>query len=337
MVVTGSAVLAKPQKEPAFSKKHVPSGLSTLFKPQPEMIMGVWAAWVILFIFFHVVVWVDPVYKFVVTDWEPFLYTLVGIEAVFLLTWFRLATVCPSDPGVIRTFQVDITQMLANAATGVVPPEASYCRTCMIRKPIRSKHCAQCGVCVARMDHHCGWINRCVGYGNHRLFVCFLLLHIIVVVGFVLLAGVVFQLPAFPPARQLDATLGSSVMRVWMQVPDLVADHLLALMVFLWGIGTVIGLSFMAVQHLGNMARNLTVNESINWRRYPYLKADPKNNSKAADKLPRLLNPFDKGGWHNTLEFWTRSGSSALDYRTVFRLPNAVDEPEEPIINVQVV
>ncbi|TMW66939.1 hypothetical protein Poli38472_012058 [Pythium oligandrum] len=264
MVVTGSVVLAKPQKEPAFSKKHEPSGLSTLFKPQPEMIMGVWAAWVILFIFFHVVVWVDPVYKFVVTDWEPFLYTLVGIEAVFLLTWFRLATVCPSDPGVIRTFQVDITQMLANAATGVVPPEASYCRTCMIRKPIRSKHCAQCGV-------------------------------------------------------------------------PLVADHLLALMVFLWGIGTVIGLSFMAVQHLGNMARNLTVNESINWRRYPYLKADPKNNSKAADKLPRLLNPFDKGGWHNTLEFWTRSGSSALDYRTVFRLPNAVDEPEEPIINVQVV
>lgn len=28
--------------------------------------------------------------------------------------------------------------------------------------------------CVLRMDHHCVWINQCVGYKNHKHFILFL-------------------------------------------------------------------------------------------------------------------------------------------------------------------
>lgn len=28
--------------------------------------------------------------------------------------------------------------------------------------------------CVLKMDHHCPWINNCVGWGNHAHFVTFL-------------------------------------------------------------------------------------------------------------------------------------------------------------------
>lgn len=30
--------------------------------------------------------------------------------------------------------------------------ETHFCTTCMIRKPLRSKHCRRCGRCVARED-----------------------------------------------------------------------------------------------------------------------------------------------------------------------------------------
>lgn len=31
------------------------------------------------------------------------------------------------------------------------------------------------GRCVLKMDHHCPWINNCVGWGNHAHFIFFLM------------------------------------------------------------------------------------------------------------------------------------------------------------------
>jgi palmitoyltransferase len=49
------------------------------------------------------------------------------------------------------------------------------CRTCHLLKPPRSKHCTVCKRCVARLDHHCVFINNCVGYGNQHWFLLLLL------------------------------------------------------------------------------------------------------------------------------------------------------------------
>ncbi|XP_018529365.1 palmitoyltransferase ZDHHC23-B isoform X1 [Lates calcarifer] len=81
----------------------------------------------------------------------------------------------------------DVTMTVPNRAgsaeqSGVELKESSrrnWCPVCRVVRPPRAGHCRICGVCVLRLDHHCVWINSCVGQANHRSFLLTLVLFLL--------------------------------------------------------------------------------------------------------------------------------------------------------------
>ena len=59
--------------------------------------------------------------------------------------------------------------------------DEKYCKKCNLEKINRSKHCIICDKCIEKFDHHCIWINNCVGAKNIRYFFYFIFIHWILV------------------------------------------------------------------------------------------------------------------------------------------------------------
>lgn len=93
--------------------------------------------------------------------------------------------------------------------------EANFCVHCMVRRPLRSKHCRRCNRCVAKEDHHCPWVDNCVANNNHRhfvLYISFLEVGILLLVRLVLSYLTILPPPTEQPecnvlAPELCATL----------------------------------------------------------------------------------------------------------------------------------
>lgn len=93
------------------------------------------------------------------------LYIIAGIT--FLISYFYMTT---SDPGIlISNYYVSWLEIVERKID-----INALCPYCKVQKASHVKHCHCCGHCVEYFDHHCHWINNCIGEKNSVPFMFFL-------------------------------------------------------------------------------------------------------------------------------------------------------------------
>ncbi|XP_074605658.1 palmitoyltransferase ZDHHC3-A [Brevipalpus obovatus] len=105
---------------------------------------------------------------------ENSLYKLVNIviyEILFFLAISSHLRTMLTDPGAVPR---GTATKEAIESLGLIEGQVLYkCQKCCSIKPERAHHCSVCQRCIRKMDHHCPWVNNCVGLNNQKYFVLF--------------------------------------------------------------------------------------------------------------------------------------------------------------------
>eukprot|EP01130_Rhizamoeba_saxonica_P019155 TRINITY_DN9820_c0_g1_i1.p1 TRINITY_DN9820_c0_g1~~TRINITY_DN9820_c0_g1_i1.p1 ORF type:complete len:565 (-),score=83.68 TRINITY_DN9820_c0_g1_i1:24-1718(-) len=213
------------------------------------------------------------------------LYSITSFSGLFFFSSNVAFVVCyaklvAASPGEAIKTHFDREEFIATLEAASEYPQ--YCMTCMIKKPIRAKHCRTCKRCVSKFDHHCPWTNGDIGPNNHKIFIATLSIIVVNHLQFLLF---IFN---------FAWNYGDLVQMYY--------THTLVVILFVYHFASTCWQSYTLLTQLWLISRSLTTNEYMNQKRYSYL-LDPVTK--------RFKNPFDK---HSIIENFKDFMNTRVEY-----------------------
>eukprot|EP00743_Colponemidia_sp_Colp-15_P005548 GILK01005968.1.p1 GENE.GILK01005968.1~~GILK01005968.1.p1 ORF type:complete len:550 (+),score=89.42 GILK01005968.1:52-1650(+) len=208
-----------------------------------------------------------------------FLLTSLLTVLFHALTWL-------SDPGYLHRSKLPLVELLEKHDVYLVCPE------CQAVKPERTRHCHFCKRCVMRFDHHCPWVNNCIGIQNHGLFFTFICCFLLDLILCIVVSIILFVGESSPPIDWLSTAVTGWEGRKYIALAlVIVAGSLFIPASLLW------------VVHVRNVCTNMTTGETCG-HNYSLIK-DDSSNSKSR---------FDRGSARKNCKEMC-CGSTSSDYR----------------------
>uniref|UniRef100_A0A671YQH3 Palmitoyltransferase n=1 Tax=Sparus aurata TaxID=8175 RepID=A0A671YQH3_SPAAU len=209
----------------------------------------------------------------------PFLLNTLALFYNFGKSW-------KSDPGIIKASEEQKKKTIVELAETGSLDLSIFCSTCLIRKPIRSKHCAVCNRCIAKFDHHCPWVGNCVGIGNHRYFMGYL---------FFLLCMICWMIYGCISYWRIHCATSYAKDGFWLYLTQIASCSPWMFWMFLNSVFHFMWVAVLIMCQLYQIAAlGITTNERMNARRYKHFKVTATS----------IESPFNHGCFRNLIDFF---------------------------------
>ncbi|KAG2393659.1 hypothetical protein C9374_007190 [Naegleria lovaniensis] len=126
---------------------------------------------------FQVIAWIGLVFMHV--DFYIMVTTVSRIEYQVIATViYFILSIISATTHIILTFYDAADEHIKLKEKGLEPvyegKKIVFCKHCKLIVYETSKHCKLCMKCVQGFDHHCRWLNMCIGEKNYKIFFVFL-------------------------------------------------------------------------------------------------------------------------------------------------------------------
>ena len=113
-----------------------------------------------------------------------FLIFYIIFTIAFLTIFIKLIIIDPGRP--IGFSQNYLKDLLSEKKIKINLFE--YCPKCLVKFTKTTKHCIICDKCCEGFDHHCYWVNNCVGKNSYCLFISFLFISFLDMVNLLIIS-----------------------------------------------------------------------------------------------------------------------------------------------------